>query len=152
MPCDKDFGYVILTWGLAWEHYGDLWQLTNVTMSEKTPEDHLIILREFLVGNKTLTTSSSIRARVNCSRVWVNCLCASVKLHLSCTVCGQYPVDMHSCSFDKPPLSLVLYEWLIRNVSPAISYTYLAGYIFSELCSPFTSCMASVHIVSKCPG
>ena len=80
MPCDKDFGYVTLTRGLTWERYGDLWQLTCVTMSETTPKDHLIILREFLVGNKARATSSSIRARVNCSQ-------ASVKLHLSCTVC-----------------------------------------------------------------
>ena len=49
-------------------------------MSKTTPEDHLIILRELLAGNKTLAMSSSIRARVNCSHV-------SVKLHLSCTVC-----------------------------------------------------------------
>ena len=28
-------------------------------MSETTPEDHLIILREFLAGNKILATSSS---------------------------------------------------------------------------------------------
>ena len=47
-------------------------------MSETTPEDHLIILHEFLAGNKAHATS---RARVNCSRV-------SVKLHLSCTVCA----------------------------------------------------------------
>ena len=86
MPCDKDFGYVTLTWGLTWERYGDLWQLTYVTMSEITPEDHLIILRELLTGNKTLATSSSIQARVNGSRVWVNCSHVSVKLHLSCTV------------------------------------------------------------------
>ena len=79
MPCDKDFGYVTLTQGLAWERYGDLWQLTYVTMSETTPEDHLIILRELLAGNKTLVTSNSIQARVNCSRM-------SVKLHLSCTI------------------------------------------------------------------
>ena len=48
-------------------------------MSETTPEDHLIVLREFLTGNKAHATSSSIRARVNCFR-------ASDKLHLSCTV------------------------------------------------------------------
>ena len=30
MFCDKDFGYVTLTWGLTWEYYGDLWQLTCV--------------------------------------------------------------------------------------------------------------------------
>ena len=86
MPCDKDFGYVTLTRGLAWERYGDLWQLTYVTMSETTPEDHLIILRELLTGNKTLATSSSIRSWVNGLRVQVNCSSASVKLHLSCTV------------------------------------------------------------------
>ena len=44
MPCDKDFGYMTLTQGLTWECYGDLWQLTYVTMSEITPKDHLIIL------------------------------------------------------------------------------------------------------------
>ena len=59
MPCDKDFGYVTQTRGLIWECYGDLWQLTCVTMSETTPEDHLIILHELLAGNKTLATSSS---------------------------------------------------------------------------------------------
>ena len=48
-------------------------------MSETTPEDHLIILRELFVGNKTLVTSNSIQARANGSRT-------SVKLHLSCTV------------------------------------------------------------------
>ena len=52
MPCDKDFGYVTLIWALTWECYGDLWQLTCVTMLETTPEDHLIILCEFLTGNK----------------------------------------------------------------------------------------------------
>ena len=57
MPCDKDFGYVTLTQWLTWEHYGDLWQLTYVTMSETTPEDHLITLHELLAGNKTLATS-----------------------------------------------------------------------------------------------
>ena len=81
MPCDKDFGYMTLTRELTWERYGDLWQLTYVIMSETTPEDHLIILRDFLVGNKTLATSSSIQTRVNCSRVQVNCLRASVRLH-----------------------------------------------------------------------
>ena len=45
MPYDKNFGYVTLTWGLTCERYGDLWQLTYVTMSETTPIDHLIILR-----------------------------------------------------------------------------------------------------------
>ena len=60
MPCDKDFGYVTLTQGLTCERYGDLRQLTYVTMSETTPEDHLIILREFLMGNKTPAMSSSI--------------------------------------------------------------------------------------------
>ena len=55
-------------------------------MSETTPEDHLIILRELLAGNKTLATSSSIQAQVNGSRVQVNCTLASVKLHLSCTI------------------------------------------------------------------
>ena len=34
-------------------------QLTYVTMSETTPEDHLIILRELLADNKTLAMSSS---------------------------------------------------------------------------------------------
>ena len=58
-------------------------------MSETTPEDHLIILCEFFVGNKAHTTSSSIRVQVNCSK-------ASVKLHLSYTVSvcisGKYQV------------------------------------------------------------
>ena len=54
MPCYNDFGYVTLTRGLTWERYGDLWQLTCVTMSETTPEDYLIILHEFPAGNKTL--------------------------------------------------------------------------------------------------
>ena len=71
MPCDKDFGYVTLTQGLTWERYGDLWQLTCVTMSETTPKDHLIILCEFLAGNKTHATSSSIQAQVNCSQASV---------------------------------------------------------------------------------
>ena len=55
-------------------------------MSETTPEDHLIILRKLITGNKTLAISSSIRARVNGLRVQVNCSRASVKLHLSCTI------------------------------------------------------------------
>ena len=80
------FGYVTITWGLIWECYGDLWQLTCVTMSETPPEDHLIIFREFLTGNKAHATSSSIQARVNCLKVRVNCSQASVKLHLSCTI------------------------------------------------------------------
>ena len=63
MPYVKDFGYVTLTRRLTWERYGDLWQLTSVTMSETTPKYHVIILREFLVGNKTLVTSTSLRAR-----------------------------------------------------------------------------------------
>ena len=86
MPCDKDFGYMTLTRELTWERYGDLWQLTYITMSETTSEDHLIILCEFLTGNKTLDTSSSIQAQVNCLRVRVNYSSASIKLHLSCTV------------------------------------------------------------------
>ena len=86
MPCDKDFGYMTLIRGLTWERYGDLWQLTYVTMSETTPQDHLIILRELLAGNKTLATSSSIWARVKGLRVRINCSHASVKLHLSWTV------------------------------------------------------------------
>ena len=40
-------------------------------MSETTPKDHLIILREFLTGNKAHATSSSIQARVNCSQASV---------------------------------------------------------------------------------
>ena len=56
MHCDKDFGYMTLIRGLTWERYGDLWQLTYVTMSETT---NLIILRELLAGNKTLARSSS---------------------------------------------------------------------------------------------
>ena len=55
-------------------------------MSETTLEDHLIILHEFLAGNKSFAMSSSIQAQVNCSRVRVNCSQVSVKLHLSCTV------------------------------------------------------------------
>ena len=54
--------------------------------SETTPKDHLIILCEFLTGNKAHATSSSIRARVNCSTVQVNFSQASIKLHLSCTL------------------------------------------------------------------
>ena len=55
-------------------------------MSETIPEDHLIILRELLAGNKTLTTSNSIQARANGSRVQVNYSHTSVKLYLSCTI------------------------------------------------------------------
>ena len=55
-------------------------------MSETTPEDHLAILCEFLVGNKAHDTSSSIQVQVNWSRVQVNQSQASVKLHLSRTV------------------------------------------------------------------
>ena len=86
MPYDKDFGYMTLIQRLTWERYGDLWQVTYVTMSETIPKDHLIILCELLAGNKTLATSSSIWAQVNGLRVWVNCSRASIKLHLSCTV------------------------------------------------------------------
>ena len=80
MPCDKDFGYVTLIWWLTWERYG-------VTMSEITPKDHLVVLREFLAGNKAQAMSNSIRARVNC-------LLASVKLYLSCTVSHPTKVEL----------------------------------------------------------
>ena len=58
MPCDKDIGYVRLTWELTCAHYGDLLQ-------ETTPEDHLIILCEFLGNNKAHATSSSILVPVS---------------------------------------------------------------------------------------
>ena len=64
-------------------------------MSETTPEDYLIILCEFLVDNKVHVTSSSIRVQGNCPKVWVNCMRASVKLHLSCTVVIQYNDQWH---------------------------------------------------------
>ena len=80
MSCDKDFGYMTLTQWLTWECYG-------VTMSETTPEDHLIVLREFLMGNKAHAVSSSIWA-------WVNCSWASVKLHLSCTISHPTIVEL----------------------------------------------------------
>ena len=64
-------------------------------MSETTPEDYLIILCEFLVDNKVHAMSSSIQVQVNCSKVRVNCLRASVKLHLSCTVIVQYNDQWH---------------------------------------------------------
>ena len=63
-----------LWWSMTWYR-----RLTCIIVSKATPEDHLIILCEFLAGNKAHATSSSIRVQVNCSR-------ASVKLHLSCTV------------------------------------------------------------------
>ena len=54
MSCDKEFCYMTPTRGKTWERYGDLWQLTYVTVSETTHKDHLMILHEFLMGNKTL--------------------------------------------------------------------------------------------------
>ena len=60
-------------------------------MSETTPKVHLIILREFLAGNKAYAMSSSIQAQVNSLRVRVNYSQVSVKLHLSCTVAKTYP-------------------------------------------------------------
>ena len=68
----------MLWWSMTWYP-----RLTCVTMSETTPEDHLIILYEFLAGNKVHATSSSIQVQVNCSQ-------ASVKLHLSCTTCVNH--------------------------------------------------------------
>ena len=50
------------------------------------PENHLIILHEFLMGNKAHTTSSPIQAEVNYLKVLVNSSQSSVKLHLSRTV------------------------------------------------------------------
>ena len=40
--------------------YDMILRLTCVTVSETSPEDHLIILCGFLVGNKAYITSSSI--------------------------------------------------------------------------------------------
>ena len=74
---DKNFGCVRLTRGLTRE-------VTCVTMSETTPEDHLIILCEFLAGNKAHATSSSIRVRVNCRKVRVCKLLVS-----ECTVTSE---------------------------------------------------------------
>ena len=48
-------------------------------MSEITPEDHQIILHEFLMGNNAHAMSSYIQIRVNCLRASVK------KLHLSST-------------------------------------------------------------------
>ena len=74
---DKDFGCVRLTRGLTHE-------VTSVTMSETTPEDHLIILCEFLVGNKAYTTSIFIQVQVNCRKVRVRKLLVS-----ECTVTSK---------------------------------------------------------------
>ena len=87
-------------------------------MSETTPKDHLIILCEFLAGNKTLATSSSIRARVNCSST-------SVKLYLSCTI--------HSSTFEErisrtPQLYITSHSNAYNNCSKlkmALWLTYL---------------------------
>ena len=117
MPCDKDFGYVILTRGLTWERYSDLWQLTYITISETTPEDHVIILCELLAGNKTLATSSSIWARVNGSRVQINCSRVNVKLHLSCTI---YNIAEH-----------FIYYWNINNFS--LSYQMLMATVTASI-------------------
>ena len=57
-----------LWWSMTWYP-----RLTYATMSEATPENHLIILCEFLVGNEAHTMSSSIQVRVNCSHASVSC-------------------------------------------------------------------------------
>ena len=54
-----------------------------MTVSKTTPKDHLIVLHEFLEGNKAHTMSSSIRMQVNCSQV-------SAKLHMSCSVYAMF--------------------------------------------------------------
>ena len=41
--------------------YNMISELACVTVSETTPKDHLIVLHEFLLGNKAHTMSSSIR-------------------------------------------------------------------------------------------
>ena len=73
MPCDKDFGYVTLIQEPEniMVIYNLIAKLTCVKMLETTPEDHLIILFEFLVGNTAHATSSSIQDWVNCLRVRV---------------------------------------------------------------------------------
>ena len=53
-------------------------------VSETTPEDHLIVLREFLMDIKAHTMNSSIWVQVNYWRV--SSPQADVKLYLSCTV------------------------------------------------------------------
>ena len=115
--------------GLTWESYSDLCQLTCVTMSETTPEDLLIILREFLAGNKAHAKSDSIRAQVNCSRVRVNCSRASVNLHLSCTVLSsnittsnffRYTVamswgDIKTYTIWREPWKMLIFMYLVKN-------------------------------------
>ena len=112
MPCDKDFGYVTLTGGLTLERYGDLCQLTCITMSETTPKDPLIILCEFLVGNKAHSMSSSVRAQVNCSRVRINCSPVNVKLHLSCTVLVLNLPAPNCTTFMIPMVPCFMQSWL----------------------------------------
>ena len=92
VSCDKDFCYVRLTRGLTCGRYGDLGHDTQgyvicITVSETTPEDHVIFLHDFLTGNKAHATIAlkKEQLRANYSRMQVNCLRASVKLHLSCT-------------------------------------------------------------------
>ena len=95
-------------------------------MSETTPKDHLIILRELLTGNKTLASSSSIRARVNGSRVRVNCSRTSVKLHLSCTV----PMAGSSWSHSYV-VQTILMKDLIRILLPTFPHPFSPAHPFS---------------------
>ena len=114
MPCDKDFGYMRvsqrLTYNLWMLWWSKTWypRLTCLTVSKTTPKVHLIILGQFLMGNEAHTTSSSIWVRVNCSRVWVNCLQASIKWHLSCTIYAH-----HNINFDL--ISMQSTQWTRKN-------------------------------------
>ena len=71
----------MLWWSMTWYQ-----RLTCITVSETNPQDHQIILCEFLMGNKANASSSFVWVQIKCSKGWVNCSRASVKLQLSCTI------------------------------------------------------------------
>ena len=101
------------------------WRLTCIPVSKTTPEDHLIILRKFLAGNKAHATSSSIR-------VWVNYSRASVKLHLSCTVFVFMTIAVDLQQFDW------CCTWFL-NGNTSASYN-------SSLSSSYTPCLNLICI------
>ena len=80
-----------------------------------TPEDQLIILSEFLMGNEAHTMSSSIQVQMNFLRVQVNCSRASVKLHLSCTIHLEASLIITHRLLDQTLLKVV-YAALTSNI------------------------------------
>ena len=114
---------------------------TCVAMSDKTPEDHLIILREFLAGNITLAKSSSIRARVNCSS-------ASVKLHLSYRGFAERPLELKWIPFYRFSWDFLAFSAICGStVSDVLlqNHRHYSDLIANQVCYAF------LHVLSIFP-